>query len=124
MQHHGTTLVEYFYRQASKQCEDDPDAGGVDEGSFRYPGPRPQTRETAVLMLADSVESASRSLQDPAPARIESLVNEIAMKRLLDGQFDQCGLTLRELRTVQDSLIKSLTAMYHSRVKYPDQQTA
>jgi putative nucleotidyltransferase with HDIG domain len=124
LQHHGTTLVEYFYSQASKQCEDDPDASAVDEGSFRYPGPRPQTREAAVLMLADSVESASRSLQDPAPARIESLVNELAMKRLLDGQFDQCGLTLKELRTVQDSLIKSLTAMYHSRVKYPDQQTA
>ena len=124
LQHHGTTLVEYFYSQASKQCADDPDAGAVDEGSFRYPGPRPQTREAAVLMLADSVESASRSLQDPAPARIESLVNELAMKRLLDGQFDQCGLTLKELRTVQDSLIKSLTAMYHSRVKYPDQQTA
>ena len=89
-------MVEYFYSQASKQCEDDPDASSaVDEGSFRYPGPRPQTREAAVLMLADSVESASRSLQDPAPARIESLVNELAMKRLLDGQFDQCGLTAK-----------------------------
>jgi membrane-associated HD superfamily phosphohydrolase len=75
-------------------------------------------------MLADGVESASRSLQEPAPARIENLVNNIAMKKLLDGQFDECGLTLKELRCVQDSLIKSLTAMYHSRVKYPDQQTA
>lgn len=124
LQHHGTTLVEYFFSQANRQSEEDPNVGAVDEGSYRYPGPRPQTREAAVLMLADGVESASRSLQDPAPARIESLVNEIAMKKLLDGQFDECGLTLRELRTIQDSLIKSLTAMYHSRVKYPDQQTA
>ena len=124
LQHHGTTLVEYFFSQANRQCEEDPDAGEVDEGSYRYPGPRPQTREAAVLMLADGVESASRCLQDPAPARIESLVNEIAMKKLLDGQFDESGITLTELRTVQDSLIKSLTAMYHSRVKYPDQQSA
>jgi putative nucleotidyltransferase with HDIG domain len=124
LQHHGTTLVEYFYVRASKQSETDPDAGEVDEGSYRYPGPKPQTREAAVLMLADSVESASRSFQDPAPARIEGLVHEIAMKRLLDGQFDECGLTLRELRAVEDSLVKSLTAMYHGRVKYPDQQSA
>lgn len=124
LQHHGTTLVEYFFSQANRQSEEDPDAGEVDEGSYRYPGPKPQTREAAVLMLADGVESASRSLQDPAPARIESLVNDIAMKKLMDGQFDECGITLKELRTVQDSLIKSLTAMYHSRVKYPDQQSA
>ncbi len=124
LQHHGTTLVEYFFSQANRQSEENPDVGEVDEGSYRYPGPKPQTREAAVLMLADGVESASRSLQDPAPARIESLVNDIAMKKLLDGQFDECGITLKELRTVQDSLIKSLTAMYHSRIKYPDQQTA
>ena len=75
-------------------------------------------------MLADTVEGATRSLVDPAPARIESLVEDLAMKRLLDGQFDECGLTLKELRTVQDSLIKSLTAVYHGRIKYPGQQSA
>jgi membrane-associated HD superfamily phosphohydrolase len=123
-QHHGTTLVEYFYRRASQQSESDPDAATVDEGSYRYPGPKPQTREAGVLMLADAAESASRTLVDPGPARIESLVNDIAMKRLLDGQFDECGLTLKELRTVQDSLIKSLTVVYHGRIKYPDQQSA
>jgi putative nucleotidyltransferase with HDIG domain len=123
-QHHGTTLVEYFYRQASRQSESNPDAAEVDESNFRYPGPKPQTKEAAVMMLSDAVESASRALSDPAPARIENLVEEIAMKRLLDGQFDECGLTLEELRTVQNSLIKSLTAVYHGRVKYPDQQTA
>ena len=120
-QHHGTTLVEYFYRRANEQRESDPEAASVDEGSYRYPGPRPQTREAAVLMLADAVESAARTLVDPAPARIESLVDEIAMKRLLDGQFDECGLTLRELHTIQKSLVKSLAAVYHGRIKYQEQ---
>ena len=124
-QHHGTTLVEYFYRQANEQNEgQDPDGGDVDESAFRYPGPKPQTREAAVLMLADAVESASRALVEPTPARIENLVQDISMKRLLDGQFDECGLTLEEVRTIDDSLVKSLTAVYHGRVKYPGQETA
>ena len=123
-QHHGTTLVEYFYRRANERNEAQPDGGEVDENDFRYPGPKPQTKEAAVLMLADSVESASRALVEPTPARIESLVHDIAMKRLLDGQFDNCGLTLQELATIEDSLIKSLTAVYHGRIKYPEQRTA
>jgi cyclic-di-AMP phosphodiesterase PgpH len=124
-QHHGTTLVEYFYRQASeKNKREDPDAGAVDESSFRYPGPKPQTREAAVLMLTDAVESASRVLKEPTPSRIENLVAEISMKRLLDGQFDESGLTLEEVRKIGESLVKSLTAVYHGRVKYPDQETA
>jgi len=76
------------------------------------------------MMLADAVESASRSLVEPTPARLESLVRDIAEKRLRDGQFDESGLTLRELRVIQDSLVKSLTAVYHGRIKYPDQKTA
>ncbi len=123
-QHHGTTLVEYFYRQAAKQNEEQSGGGEVDETNFRYPGPKPQTREAGVLMLADAVESACRTLTDPAPSRIESLVSEIAMKRLMDGQFDECGLTLRELQLVEETLVKSLTSVYHGRVKYPTQQTA
>jgi cyclic-di-AMP phosphodiesterase PgpH len=123
-QHHGTTLVEYFYDQANKLYANDPDRGEVDETSFRYPGPKPQSKEAAVMMLADAVESASRALVEPTPARIEGLIHDIAMKRLLDGQFDQCALTLCELALIEDSLVKSLTAVYHSRLKYPDQQTA
>ena len=122
-QHHGTTLVEYFFRREAQRLKDDPDAGELDETTFRYPGPKPQTKEAGVLMLADVVESASRALVDPTPARIESLVHDLAMKRLLDGQFDECGLTLSELRTIEDSLVKSLTAVYHGRVKYPEHQT-
>jgi putative nucleotidyltransferase with HDIG domain len=123
-QHHGTTLVEYFYRRASEQSEADPGGAEVDESSFRYPGPKPQTKESGVLMLADAVESASRVLAEPTPSRIESLVHELTMKRLMDGQFDECGLTLKEVHDIGESLVKSLTAVYHGRVKYPGQQTA
>ncbi len=122
-QHHGTTLVEYFYRRAAKLCEGDPDAADIEESDFRYPGPKPQTKEAAVLMLSDVVESASRALTDPTPSRIEGLVHDMGRKRLLDGQFDECGLTLQDLRLIEESLIKSLTAVYHGRVKYPEHQT-
>ena len=123
-EHHGTTLVEYFYRRATERSQSDPNGGDVDEQTYRYPGPKPSTRESAVMMLADAVESASRALTEPTPARIASLVHDLAMKRLLDGQFDQCGLTLEELDVIEQSLVKSLTAVYHGRVKYPDQRTA
>jgi putative nucleotidyltransferase with HDIG domain len=123
-EHHGTTLVEYFYRRATERSQSDPNGSEVDEQTYRYPGPKPSTRESAVLMLSDAVESASRTLTEPTPARIASLVHDLAMKRLLDGQFDECGLTLEELGVVEQSLVKSLTAVYHGRVKYPDQRTA
>ena len=122
MQHHGTTLVEYFYNRASEESKADPDSGEVDEHSYRYPGPKPQSKEAAVLMLSDTVESACRSLTDPTPSRIENLVHDLGMKKLLDGQFDECGLTLSELNKIEVSLIKSLAAVYHARIKYPDQQ--
>jgi len=124
LEHHGTTLVEYFYRRAAEQSQSDPSNPGVDEQTYRYPGPKPRTRESAVMMLSDAVESASRTLTEPTPARIAGLVHDLAMKRLLDGQFDECGLTLEELEIIEQSLVKSLTAVYHGRVKYPDQRTA
>jgi putative nucleotidyltransferase with HDIG domain len=123
-QHHGTTLVEYFYREAAKRSQNDPNKEEVSETSFRYPGPKPQTLEAAVLMLADSVESASRTLVEPTSSRIQNLVDQIAMKKLLDGQFDQCGLTLQQLDQLKSSLVKSLTAIYHGRVKYTGQASA
>ncbi len=123
-QHHGTTLVEYFYREATRRCDGDPDAAAVQESAFRYPGPKPQTKEAGILMIADAVESASRTLNEPTPARIDSLVGELIQKRLDDGQFDECGLTLREIAEIRDSLIKSLIGIYHGRVKYPEQRTA
>ena len=123
-QHHGTTLVEYFYQEAIRLQEEKPDVEEVDENNYRYPGPKPKSKEAGVLMISDAVESACRTLVEPTPARIESIVEELTMKRLLDGQFDKSGLTLSELRTIQDSVVKSLTAVYHGRVKYPSQQTA
>jgi putative nucleotidyltransferase with HDIG domain len=123
-QHHGTTLVEYFFRQATKKSEENEDGEEISETSFRYPGPKPQTKEAAVLMIADAVESASRVLVEPTSSRIQNLVDQIAMKKLLDGQFDECGLTLRELDTIKRSLVKSLNAIYHGRIKYPDQQSS
>jgi putative nucleotidyltransferase with HDIG domain len=124
-QHHGTTLVEYFYREATRLADRQPDyKASVEESSFRYPGPKPQTREAGVLMLADAVESASRSLSDPTPKRIESLIHDITMNRLLDGQFDECALTLSEIHVIEESLAKSLIGIYHARIKYPEQRTA
>lgn len=122
-QHHGTTLVQYFYHEAKKQAEGDEDhRTDAEESSFRYPGPKPQTREAGVMMLADAVESASRTLSDPAPKRIESLVHKITMDKLLDGQFEESPLTLREIHIIEETLIQSLTAIHHGRIKYPEQQ--
>ncbi|MGQ9503504.1 MAG: HD family phosphohydrolase [Thermogutta sp.] len=122
-QHHGTTLVEYFFERAKGKQETQAETSKVDENNFRYPGPAPQTKEAAVLMLADAVESAVRSLKDPAPSRIEAVVRDIAERKLHEGQFDETNLTLRELRTIEDSLIRSLVAMYHGRIKYPERRT-
>lgn len=120
-QHHGTTLVEYFYREAANRADED-HRTDADESTFRYPGPKPQTRETGVMMLADAVESASRTLTEPTPARIKSLVQDITLKRLMDGQFDECSLSMNDLRIIQESLVKSILAVHHGRVKYPDQK--
>jgi len=124
LQHHGTTLVEYFYREAAKRSEMNPNREEVSDKDFRYPGPKPQTLEAAVLMLADTVESASRTLVEPTSARITHLVDAIAAKKMADGQFDECGLTFMQLDQIKKSLVKSLTAIYHARVKYPGQQSA
>jgi putative nucleotidyltransferase with HDIG domain len=123
-QHHGTTLVEYFFHEASRRSGANPDGSVVHESAFRYPGPKPQTKEAGILMMADSVESASRTLSEPTPSRIEGLVSDLIDKRLRDGQFDECGLTLREIAEIRDTLNKSLIGIYHGRVKYPEQRTA
>ena len=123
-QHHGTTLVEYFYHEATRQAEKQPDQAETEESSFRYPGPKPQTREAGVLMISDAVESASRTLTDPTPKRLETLVHAITMKKLLDRQFDECSLRLSEIRTIEQSLVKSLIGVYHGRIRYPDAKRA
>ncbi len=114
-QHHGTQPISFFQEQARKA---DPDAR-LNPADFAYGGPRPQTRETAVVMLADSVESAARVLQDPTPPRIRELVERIVNAKMAAGQLDQCPLTLREITTAKDVLARSLSSMYHHRVDYP-----
>ncbi|MAE63085.1 MAG: hypothetical protein CMJ18_02330 [Phycisphaeraceae bacterium] len=122
--HHGTTLVEYFYHAAIKQGEADPDRACPSEFEYRYPGPKPQTKEAAIIMLCDTIESAARTLAEPTPVRLEQLVHQLAMKRLMDGQFDQCQLTLSDLHRIEESLTKTLCAIHHGRVAYPSDSKA
>ncbi len=117
-QHHGTTLVEYFYREALRLHGREPTPAL--EATFRYPGPKPQSREAGILMLADAAESASRALTAPTPNSLRKLVHDLTMRRLLDGQFDDSGLTLTDLYRIEESLSKGLIALFHSRIRYPD----
>jgi hypothetical protein len=114
-EHHGTQQISFFYNRAR---EDDPN-GQLNPGDFAYVGPRPQTKETAILMLADTVESATRVLQDPTPPRIRELVDRLVNQKITEGQLDQSPLTLREVDLIKDSLTNVLTGMYHHRIDYP-----
>lgn len=119
--HHGTTVIEYFYNEAKKKHNKKESEGSPEpsESEFRYAGPKPRTKEAAIVMLADAVEGTVRSLNEAIPTRIEAAVHNMAMKRLQDGQFDECELSLRELSLIEASLAKSLAAHYHGRVAYP-----
>jgi len=119
-QHHGTTLVEYFYYQACKRNQAEGEDGpGVSEMQYRYPGPKPRSKEVAIVMICDAAESACRAMPEPTAGRVEGLVHELVMRRLLDGQFDECDLTMRELEIIERSVMKSLMAIYHGRIQYP-----
>ncbi|MGE5587410.1 MAG: HD family phosphohydrolase [Clostridia bacterium] len=115
-EHHGTSLVPYFYHKAADGGREET----LDEEDFRYPGPKPQTKEAAIVMLADSVEAAVRSLARPTPGRIEGLVRKIIKERLADGQFDECDLTLKDLDGVARAFVRVLTGIFHARIEYPD----
>ena len=119
-QHHGTTLVEYFYHQArTKQSQCDPNAPAIADHQYRYPGPKPRSKEVAIVMLADAVESACRAMSEPTASRLETLIHDLALKRLLDGQFDECDLTMKDLDLVERSMVKTLLGIYHGRIAYP-----
>ena len=115
-EHHGTSLMHYFYQKAL--AEGHPE--GLEEKDYRYPGPKPQSRETAIVLLADSVEGATRALDEHTPQRIEDVVRKIINNKFIDGQLDECNLTLREIDTIAATFVRVLSAMYHSRVKYPE----
>lgn len=113
-QHHGTTLLKYFYFKAKEQSEN------VIESDFRYPGPKAQTKESAIVGIADSVEAAVRSMQNPTMQKVENLVRKILSDRIQDGQFDECDITLKELDIATKSMCETLKGIFHSRIEYPE----
>ncbi|MCX7933709.1 MAG: HD domain-containing protein, partial [Planctomycetota bacterium] len=118
-QHHGRTLVTYFHHRARQQS-----AEAVSEQIFRYPGPLPQSREAAIVMLADSVEAATRSLEHPTPAHIRNLIHQIIGQRLSDDQLAQSELTFQDVRHIEEAFFRVLVRMHHSRIKYPSPDEA
>ena len=118
-QHHGTNLITYFFHRALTENGSTNDA--VAEENYRYSGPKPQTKEAGIILLADSLEAATRSLTNPTPTRIKTLVKEIIQKNLESGQLEECDLTLKDLDKIGDSFSRILTGMFHSRVEYPDE---
>lgn len=116
LEHHGTTLVSYFYRRAVEQTEDEE---SVDVDQFMYPGPRPQSRETAILMLADSCESTVRARKPTNRQEIAEIVNQIIEARMRDGQLDESGLTTDHIKTIRNIFIEMLQAVFHPRINYP-----
>ncbi len=118
-QHHGTSLIYYFYQKALEVAEE---GESVSEENFRYPGPKPQTKEAAIILLADSVEGALRALDNPTPTKIEETVKKIVNNKFIDGQLDECSLTLKEIDKISSTFTRILSAMYHARIKYPEKK--
>ena len=118
-EHHGTSLIHYFYQKAVTEGEEDRPVG---EEDYRYPGPKPQSKETAIVLLADSVEGATRALDEHTPQKIGDIVHKVINNKFIDGQLDECNLTLREIDTIAATFVRVLTAMYHSRIKYPEKE--
>ncbi|NLJ65694.1 MAG: HDIG domain-containing protein [Clostridiales bacterium] len=115
VQHHGTTSVAYFYHKAKEEDED----GSVHIDDFRYPGPKPKKKETAIVMMADTVEAAVRSISDPNPEKVETLIHRLVRSKLEDGQLDDCHLTLKDLNTISNAFTGVMTGFFHERVEYP-----
>jgi putative nucleotidyltransferase with HDIG domain len=117
LQHHGTTLISFFFNKAlDLKKEDGPE---ISDEEFRYPGPKPQFREAALCMLADSIEAAARSLDEPTPARLQNIVRNITQRKFSDGQLDECNLTLKDISRVENAFIRILLGIYHQRIDYP-----
>ena len=115
-QHHGTRLMTYFFEKAKRQA---PAGSEVNDDDFRYPGPKPQTKEAAIFMLADGVEAAARTIEEPTPSRLKEMIHQIAGRIVLDGQLDSCDLTFADLDRIEQAFLRTLVGMYHHRVDYP-----
>jgi len=118
--HHGTSLITYFYEKAKEKTGEK----YINEADFRYPGPKPQTKETGIVMLADSVEAATKSLKEPSASRIREMVKSIVESKFKEGELDECALTLKDLNKISESFIAVLTSMFHTRIEYPGQEKA
>lgn len=118
--HHGTTLVSYFYNKAKNSTDENKE--DVLDYIYRYPGPKPSSRETAIAMLADTVEAATKVVEDPTPKKLEDKIDEIIKKRFIEGELDECELTLRDLTKIKKSFLKILVGIYHQRIKYPEEK--
>jgi len=116
-QHHGTRLINYFYSKA--KASQTPETRPPDEETYRYPGPKPQTKVAGIIMLADTVEASSRVLEDPSPSRLAALVDKVVNTIYLDQQLDECELTLKDLRLIGKAFVKTLTGTFHHRIQYP-----
>jgi len=116
-QHHGTRVMTYFYQKAKDAMIGK--AGEIDEASFRYPGPKPQSKEAAIIMMADSVEAASRTLSEPAPALVQGMIDRLIDDIVRDDQCNECDITLRDVQLVKESFLKILTGIFHHRIDYP-----
>ncbi len=121
--HHGTTRMDFFYSKALQQAHESTDETKIDEikeQDYRYPGPKPQTKETGIMMLADAIEAAVRSIDEPTPQRLEEAINELVRKRFEEGELDECPLTLKDLTNIKFAFLGVMVGVYHSRVKYPE----
>lgn len=121
--HHGTTRIDFFYNKALQLAQSSPDETKIDEikeQDYRYPGPKPQTKETGIMMLADATEAAIRSIDDPTPQRLEETINELIKKRFEEGELNECPLTLKDLTKIKAAFLNVMVGAYHSRVKYPE----
>lgn len=119
-QHHGTSVIEYFYEKACKEAEEAGSGEEVDRTHYQYPGPKPQTKEAGILMLADGIEAASRTISEPTPDRILGLVQKLINKVFASGELDECELTLKELHFIARSFTRVLAGIYHQRIAYAE----
>lgn len=117
--HHGTNLVSYFYQKA-RSAEDEEEE--VHDYIYRYPGPKPHSKETGIVMLADGVEAATRAIEDPTPAKLETQIDEIIKSRFIEGELDECDLTLKDLINIKHSFLKTLVGIHHHRIRYPEKE--
>lgn len=120
LQHHGQTIMTFFYHKALEVVAESEEAEEIKKSEFQYPGPKPRSRETAVVMLADAVEAATRSMQEPTTEKLEGMVSKIIYNKLNEGQLEYTDLSMSDLRIIQNAFLQILSGVYHTRIAYPE----